>query len=48
MDNNTLKPQDINQDKLPQDQQQKTDESALDMMKGLHEHENHDDEDDAQ
>lgn len=35
---------DINQDKLPSHQQQPSDESALDMMKGLHEHETHEED----
>ena len=37
---------DINQDGLAEADQQRTDECALDMMKGLHEHEDHKEEDD--
>ena len=40
---------DINQDHLDEKDQQRTDDSALDMMKGMHDHEDHDctdDEDD--
>lgn len=33
----------INQDNEPSSNQQVSNESALDMMKGLHEHENHED-----
>lgn len=32
---------DINQDGLDKKDQQRTDDSALDMMQGLHEHEDH-------
>lgn len=38
----SLSRQDINQDQLPKQQQQQCNESALDMMQGLHEHEDHD------
>lgn len=34
---------DINQDNQPAADQQVSNESALDMMKGLHEHEQHED-----
>ena len=37
---------DINQDGLSEEDQQRTDECALDMMQGLHEHEDHEEEDD--
>ena len=36
---------DINQDGLPEEDQQRTDECALDMMQGLHEHEDHEEKD---
>lgn len=36
--------QDINQDGLEKEDQQRTDDSALDMMQGMHEHESHEDE----
>lgn len=36
-----MAPKDINQDALAEEDQQRTDECALDMMKGLHEHEDH-------
>ncbi|WP_296404033.1 hypothetical protein [Psychrobacter sp.] len=36
---------DINQDHLEQKDQQRTDDSALDMMQGMHDHEEHLDED---
>ncbi|WP_169391543.1 MULTISPECIES: hypothetical protein [Psychrobacter] len=38
-----MAPKDINQDGLAKKDQQRTDDSALDMMQGLHEHEDHDD-----
>ncbi len=38
-----MAPHDINQDGLAKEHQQRTDDSALDMMQGLHEHEDHDD-----
>ncbi|MDN5666736.1 hypothetical protein [Psychrobacter celer] len=37
---------DINQDGLDQKDQQRTDDSALDMMQGMHEHEDHNEESD--
>lgn len=37
---------DINQDHLDEKDQQRTDDSPLEMMKGLHEHEKHDDDED--
>lgn len=37
-----MAPRDINQDGLSKENQQRTDDSALDMMKGMHEHEDHD------
>ncbi|WP_182406384.1 hypothetical protein [Psychrobacter sp. GP33] len=40
-----MAPKDINQDGLAEKDQQRTDECALDMMKGLHDHENHEEED---
>lgn len=33
---------DINQDHLEEKDQQRTDDSALDMMQGMHDHEEHD------
>lgn len=39
-----MAPKDINQDGLAKEDQQRTDDSALDMMQGLHEHENHEEE----
>ncbi|WP_201589512.1 hypothetical protein [Psychrobacter fozii] len=39
-------PTDINQDGLAKEDQQRTDDSALDMMQGMHEHENHSEEGD--
>ena len=39
-----LAPTDINQDDLAKKDQQRTDDSALDMMQGLHEHENHEED----
>ncbi|MCD6252147.1 MAG: hypothetical protein J7J29_07500 [Psychrobacter sp.] len=36
---------DINQDGLAKEDQQRTDDSALDMMQGMHEHEDHKEED---
>lgn len=33
--------EDINQDGLAKKDQQRTDDSALDMMEGMHEHEDH-------
>ena len=36
---------DINQDGLAKEDQQRTDDSALDMMQGMHEHEDHKDDD---
>ncbi|MBP2280903.1 hypothetical protein RCH20_001839 [Psychrobacter sp. PL15] len=36
-----MAPKDINQDSLAKEDQQRTDDSALDMMQGLHEHEDH-------
>ncbi|MFT5120536.1 MAG: hypothetical protein ACI8R1_002431 [Psychrobacter glaciei] len=41
-----MAPTDINQDGLDKKDQQRTDDSALDMMQGMHEHEDHDSEDD--
>ena len=35
---------DINQDGLAKEDQQRTDDSALDMMQGMHEHEDHQEE----
>lgn len=40
-----MAPKDINQDDLTKEDQQRTDDSALDMMQGLHEHEDHEEED---
>lgn len=40
-----MAPKDINQDNLAKEDQQRTDDSALDMMQGMHEHENHEEED---
>ncbi len=37
--------QDINQDGLAKKDQQRTDDSALDMMQGMHEHEDHQEDD---
>ena len=39
-----MAPRDINQDGLAKKDQQRTDDSALDMMQGLHEHEDHNEE----
>lgn len=39
---------DINQDHLEAKDQQRTDDSALDMMQGMHEHEDHEPEVDGQ
>ncbi len=36
-----MAPTDINQDGLAKEDQQRTDDSALDMMQGMHEHEDH-------
>ena len=36
-----MAPTDINQDDLAKEDQQRTDGCALDMMQGLHEHEDH-------
>lgn len=36
-----MAPKDINQDHLQHDDQQRTDDSALEMMKGMHDHEDH-------
>lgn len=50
MPNNTtdsttkMAPKDINQDKLAKEDQQRTDCSALDMMQGMHEHEDHEED----
>ena len=40
-----MAPKDINQDGLDKKDQQRTDDSALDMMQGLHEHEDHEEND---
>ena len=40
-----MSPKDINQDHLDSSEQQHTDDSALEMMKGMHDHESHDEED---
>jgi len=40
-----MAPKDINQDGLDKKDQQRTDDSALDMMQGLHEHEDHEEDD---
>lgn len=39
-----MAPKDINQDALAKEDQQRTDDSALDMMQGMHEHEDHEEE----
>lgn len=39
-----MAPNDINQDGLAKKDQQRTDDSALDMMQGMHEHEDHKEE----
>ena len=39
-----LAPTDINQDDLPEKDQQRTDDSALGMMQAMHEHEDHKEE----
>lgn len=39
-----MAPNDINQDGLAKENQQRTDDSALDMMQGMHEHEDHNEE----
>lgn len=41
-----MAPTDINQDGLAKEDQQRTDDSALDMMQGMHEHEDHEEEGD--
>lgn len=41
-----LAPKDINQDNLPKEDQQRTDDSALGMMQAMHEHENHKEDED--
>lgn len=43
-----MAPKDINQDNLDKKDQQRTDDSALDMMEGMHSHEDHTEEDDEQ
>ena len=40
-----MAPHDINQDGLDKENQQRTDDSALDMMQGMHEHEDHSEDD---
>ena len=35
---------DINQDHLDEKEQQRTDDSALEMMKGMHDHEEHEED----
>ena len=40
-----MAPKDINQDGLDKKDQQRTDDSALDMMQGSHEHEDHEEDD---
>jgi len=40
-----LAPKEINQDDLAKEDQQRTDDSALDMMQGMHEHEDHEEDD---
>ncbi|WP_178379358.1 MULTISPECIES: hypothetical protein [unclassified Psychrobacter] len=39
-----MAPKDINQDGLDKEDQQRTDDCALDMMQGLHEHEDHEED----
>ena len=39
-----MAPRDNNQDSLAKKDQQRTDDSALDMMQGMHEHEDHEGE----
>ena len=39
-----MAPKDINQDSLAKEDQQRTDDSMLDMMQGMHEHEDHKEE----
>ena len=39
-----MAPKDINQDGLAEKDQQRTDDSVLDMMQGMHEHENHEED----
>ncbi len=39
-----MAPTDINQDDLNKEDQQRTDDSALGMMKAMHEHEDHKEE----
>ncbi|MGP9491204.1 hypothetical protein [Psychrobacter sp. AOP7-B1-24] len=41
-----MAPKDINQDGLAKEDQQRTNDSALDMMQGMHEHEDHKEEGD--
>ena len=39
-----MAPTDINQDALAKEDQQRTEDSALDMMQGMHDHENHEED----
>ncbi|GAA0313739.1 hypothetical protein [Psychrobacter aestuarii] len=53
MDNKTdqttkMARKDINQDGLAKEDQQHTQDSALDMMQGMHEHEDHSDSEDEE
>lgn len=41
-----MAPTDINQDGLAKEDQQRTDDSALGMMKAMHEHEDHEEDED--
>lgn len=41
-----MAPKDINQDNLDKKDQQRTDDSALDMMEGMYSHEDHTEEED--
>lgn len=43
-----MAPKDINQDGLAKEDQQRTDDCALNMMQGMHEHEDHNEEDEDQ
>ena len=46
-DTTKMSPKDINQDHLAKEDQQRTDDSALDMMKGMHDHEDHNEAEDS-
>ena len=39
-----MSPKDINQDHLQQNDQQRSEDSALDVLKGMHDHEDHEED----